>query len=72
MPVLLVWKLEVRANGVKLVEKPINATTAAAGWLEVEVPLAHLAGKTVYLLVGQTGTQGAMPLGYWQRIDIVY
>ena len=66
------WKLEVRAAGVKLLEMPINAATTPAGWLEIEVPLAHLAGQTVQLLVGQTGTQGALPLGYWQRIDVVY
>jgi outer membrane protein assembly factor BamB len=66
------WNLVVRAAGVKLLEMPINPTTTPAGWLEVDVPLAHLAGKTVQLLVGQTGTQGAVPLGYWKRMDVTF
>jgi len=64
------WTLIVKADGVQLARQKISKTTAKDGWLNVDVDLSPLAGKTVNLELINQADGWSWEAGYWARIDV--
>jgi hypothetical protein len=64
------WTLVVKADGKELAKKKVGKDTATGGWLNVEVDLSPLAGKTVALELVNQPDGWAFEGGYWAELAI--
>ncbi len=65
------WTLEVLADGNELLHRPVNAGTAPDTWMNVEVDLSALAGRTVDLELVNAPDQGGPDSAFWATIELV-
>jgi putative membrane-bound dehydrogenase-like protein len=65
------WRLVARADGQVLHDSIVGPKTAQDGWVEVEVDLTPLAGKTVELALENHANDWAWEFAYWRRVDVV-
>ena len=64
------WTLAVKADGNQLLNKKIGPETASEGWVEVEVDLSDLAGKSVLLELINQPDGWSFEAGYWAEIAL--
>ncbi len=64
------WTLIVKAGGVQLARQKISKSTAKDGWLNVDVDLSSLAGKTVNLELINQADAWSWEAGYWAEIAV--
>lgn len=64
------WVLVVKADGQRLLEKPINQQTTGGGWAAVEVDLAGWAGEQVKLELVNQPDGWSWEAGYWAEITV--
>jgi hypothetical protein len=64
------WMLVVKANGEKLLEKPVGKETATDGWLTVDVDLSKYAGKSLDLELVNQPSGWEKEAAYWAEITI--
>ncbi|MFH1921466.1 MAG: hypothetical protein ABIP48_16495 [Planctomycetota bacterium] len=64
------WTLVVKADGNQLLEKKIGPETASEGWIELEVDLSKLAGKSVLLELINQPDDWSFEAAYWGEIAI--
>jgi hypothetical protein len=64
------WMLVVRADGRELLRKPVGKDTAERGWMNVEVDLSPLAGKSAKLELANEPTGWSNEAGYWAKIAV--
>jgi hypothetical protein len=64
------WVLVVRADCKELMRRPVGHQTAAGGWMNVDVDLSALAGKTAKLELVNEPTGWSNEAGYWAKIAV--
>ncbi len=64
------WVLVVKADGKEILKQAVGKDTAANGWLDVSVPLAPFAGKTVSLEIHNQPNGWSWEAGYWSKIAV--
>jgi len=64
------WTLIVKADGDQLLRKKIGPETAADGWVELEVDLSELAGKSVLLELINQPDGWSFEAAYWAEIAL--
>ncbi|MBN2476217.1 MAG: ADP-ribosylglycohydrolase family protein [Pirellulales bacterium] len=64
------WLLVIKADGKKLLEKPIGPETAENGWVELSVDLTDWAGKSVQLELVNQASDWHYEAGYWAEISL--
>jgi hypothetical protein len=64
------WTLIVKADGQKLLEKPVGPKTADKGWVDVAVDLSDCAGKSVLLELVNQPDGWSNEAGYWAEIAL--
>jgi len=64
------WTLIVRADGKELLQKDVSKQTATAGWMDVDVDLSSLAGKTIKLQLVNQPNGWSWEAAYWAQISL--
>ncbi|MDD4869072.1 MAG: ADP-ribosylglycohydrolase family protein [Kiritimatiellae bacterium] len=64
------WELIVRTDGKEIFKKTIGKDIATEGWLNADVDLTPLAGKTVKVELLNQPTGWSHEAGYWAKIEI--
>ena len=65
------WRLIVRADDKALLDETIGKDVSKNGWVERNVDLTHLAGKSVQLELVNQATGWRCEWGRWAEIAIV-
>jgi len=65
------WTLKVLADGQERLSRPVNAETAPDTWMNAEVDLSGLAGRTIRLELLNAPDEGGPDSAFWATIDVV-
>ena len=65
------WQLLVFANGEKLHDSLVAASTTQDGWADVTVDLSRFAGRNILLEVHNHPNNWSNEFAYWQRLEVV-
>jgi hypothetical protein len=64
------WVLTVKADGNRLLQKPISPNAATDGWVEVVVDLSDRAGREIELELANQANDWQFEAGYWAAIEL--
>ena len=64
------WDLIVRVNGRQVLKKTVGPDTATLGWMEVDVDLSRLAGKSAKIELVNQPTGWRFEAAHWAKISL--